>query len=88
VTCGCTTAQLGELDLTRVFWNQLSVLGSTMGTMEEFRAVTSLLTRGLVRPVIDCVIEPEAGGDAYRRLESGEQFGKVLVDWRNSGSGS
>jgi NADPH:quinone reductase-like Zn-dependent oxidoreductase len=88
VTCGCTTAQLGELDLTRVFWNQLSVLGSTMGTMEEFRAVTSLLLQGLVRPVIDSVLEPEQGAEAYRRLESGEQFGKVLVDWRNSKAGS
>ncbi|NBX26176.1 MAG: NADPH:quinone reductase [Planctomycetes bacterium] len=88
VTCGCTTAQLGELDLTRVFWNQLSVLGSTMGTMEEFRAVTSLLLRGLVRPVIDTVLPPEQGAEAYRRLESGDQFGKVLVDWTKSPVGS
>ena len=88
VTCGCTTAQLGELDLTRVFWNQLSVLGSTMGTMEEFRAVATLFLRGLVKPVVDCVLAPERGAEAYRRLESGEQFGKVVVDWRKVTAGA
>jgi NADPH:quinone reductase-like Zn-dependent oxidoreductase len=82
VTCGCTAAATGELDLTRVFWNQLRVLGSTMGTMEEFRAVTSLLQRGLVRPVVDAVVPPDRGAEAYGRLESGAQFGKLVVDWR------
>jgi NADPH:quinone reductase-like Zn-dependent oxidoreductase len=88
VTCGCTTGRPGELDLTRVFWNQLSVLGSTMGSMDEFRAVASLLARGLVKPVIDSVLSPRQGAEAYRRLESGEQFGKVVIDWRNLKPGS
>ena len=86
VTCGCTTGADAVTDLARVFWNQLSILGSTMGTMDEFRTVVALLRSGAVRPVIDRVVPPEQGGDAYARLESGTQFGKVLVDWRpNSG---
>ena len=86
VTCGCTTGADAVTDLARVFWNQLSILGSTMGTMREFREVVSLFRSGLVKPVIDTVVTPRQGAEAYRRLESGEQFGKVLVDWRdNSG---
>jgi NADPH:quinone reductase-like Zn-dependent oxidoreductase len=53
-----------------------------MGTMQEFRAVVALLRSGAIRPVIDQVLPPERGAEAYARLEAGSQFGKVLVDWR------
>jgi NADPH:quinone reductase-like Zn-dependent oxidoreductase len=82
VTCGCTSGFEGSLDLARVFWNQLSVLGSTMGTMGEFREVVTLFRNGAVKPVIDSVLRPTEGAMAYARLESGQQFGKVVVDWR------
>jgi NADPH:quinone reductase-like Zn-dependent oxidoreductase len=82
VTCGCTSGFEGTLDLARVFWNQLSVLGSTMGSMQEFREVVQLLRSGAVRPVVDSTLRPDQGANAYARLESGEQFGKVVVDWR------
>ena len=82
VTCGCTAGFDATTDLARIFWNQLSILGSTMGTMDEFRAVFSLFRSGAVKPVVDSVVPPEQGAKAYQRLESGEQFGKVVVDWR------
>ena len=82
VTCGCTSGFEGALDLARVFWNQLSVLGSTMGSMQEFREAVSLFRGGAVRPVIDSRVAPAEGARAYERLESGTQFGKVVVDWR------
>ena len=82
VTCGCTAGFDATTDLARVFWNQLSILGSTMGTMQEFRAAFALFRSGAVKPVIDSVVKAEQGPQAYQRLESGEQFGKVLVDWR------
>jgi NADPH:quinone reductase-like Zn-dependent oxidoreductase len=53
-----------------------------MGTMDEFRAVFSLFRSGAVKPVVDSVVPAEQGAKAYQRLESGEQFGKVVVDWR------
>lgn len=87
VTCGCTTGADAVTDLARVFWNQLSILGSTMGTMQEFRAVLALLVSGAIKPVIDTVLAPERGAEAYARLESGAQFGKVLVDWRSNSAG-
>ena len=82
VTCGCTTGADATTDLTRIFWNQLSLLGSTMGDMVEFRQVIELLLAGRVSPVIDRVVVPADGPATFARLEQGEQFGKLVVDWR------
>ena len=80
VTCGCTAGASPHTDLARIFWNQLSVLGSTMGDMYEFREVISLLESG-VKPVIDSVHDATNAQEAFARLESGEQFGKVVIRW-------
>lgn len=83
VTCGCTTGPDGTTDLARIFWNQLRVLGSTMGTAAEFAEVMGLFRSGHLMPTIDRVFTPEQGAEAYGRLESGEQLGKVVVRWAN-----
>jgi NADPH:quinone reductase-like Zn-dependent oxidoreductase len=80
VTCGCTAGGNPTTDLTRIFWNQLSVMGSTMGTMDEFTEVTQLLRDGL-KPVIDSVHDAKDAQQAFARLESSEQFGKVVLRW-------
>jgi NADPH:quinone reductase-like Zn-dependent oxidoreductase len=80
VTCGCTAGASPNTDLARIFWNQLSVLGSTMGDMDEFREVISLLHAG-IEPVIDSVHDAKNASEAFARLESGEQFGKVVLRW-------
>jgi NADPH:quinone reductase-like Zn-dependent oxidoreductase len=82
VTCGTTAGAVAPCDLARIFWNQLSILGSTMGSMAEFRAVVALLRSGGVTPVIDSVFLPHEGRNAFERLESASQFGKIVVDWR------
>lgn len=82
VTCGATTGGDATTDLTRVFWNQLSILGSTMGDMSEFRAVAALLQSGAIKPIVDSVHTPHNARAAFERLESREQFGKVVIDWR------
>ncbi len=81
VTCGCTTGPNPPTDLARLFWSQLEILGSTMGNMDEFRQAISLLERGHIAPVIDRVVPFEDGVSAVERIESGEQFGKVLIKW-------
>ena len=81
VTCGCTTGPDPSTDLARVFWNQLSIMGSTMGTMDEFRAVVALLRSGALRPAVDQVLAPDQAQAAYARLEAGEQFGKLVFKW-------
>jgi NADPH:quinone reductase-like Zn-dependent oxidoreductase len=84
-TCGATTGPDATTDLTRIFWNQLRVVGSTMGDMREFREVVSLFRSGAISPVIDQVFAPSEGREAFARLEAGEQFGKLVVDWRKGG---
>ncbi|MEN0020975.1 MAG: zinc-binding dehydrogenase, partial [Planctomycetota bacterium] len=82
VTPGCTTGPDATTDLARIFWNQLRILGSTMGTAGEFAEVAALFRIGALEPTVDSVHKPEGCRDAYDRLESGEQFGKVIIDWR------
>jgi NADPH:quinone reductase-like Zn-dependent oxidoreductase len=81
VTCGCTTGSETVTELARLFWNQLTLVGSTMGDRDEFRQVTALLRSGALHPEIDTVYQPHDARAAYQRLESGEQFGKLVVDW-------
>jgi len=81
VTCGATTGHAGITDLTRIFWNQLSVLGSTMGDMHEFRQVIALFLNGSLKPVIDSVHAPTDAAQAFARLERAQQFGKIVIKW-------
>ncbi len=82
VTCGCTTGPNATTDLARVFWNQLTIVGSTMGDMSEYRQVFSLFLSGKMKPAIDRVYAPAQAREAYGRLESADQFGKLVFDWR------
>jgi D-arabinose 1-dehydrogenase-like Zn-dependent alcohol dehydrogenase len=66
-------------DVRRLFWNQWSILGSTMGSGTEFRAIVERFNAGLLRPVVDLVYGLDEARDAYERLQRGEQFGKIVV---------
>lgn len=81
VTPGCTSGPDATTDLARIFWNQLRVLGSTMGSNEEFREVAALFRAGSLAPVVDQVFDARDAALAYERLEKGEQFGKIVVRW-------
>ena len=81
VTCGRTTGPAPTTDLARIFWNQLSILGSTMGDMDEFRSVMALFDDDTLQPVIDSVHEVDQAASAWERLESSDHFGKVAVRW-------
>ena len=79
VTCGATSGPIVETDVRRLFWNQWSILGSTMGNDAEFDAVVGELREGRLLPTVDSVFPLEQGRAAFERLASGEQFGKVVV---------
>lgn len=81
VTFGATAGGDATTDLTRVFWNQLRILGSTMGDNNEFREVAALYRAGKLKPVVDKVFAAEDCVRAYQRLEAGEQFGKLVLKW-------
>jgi NADPH:quinone reductase-like Zn-dependent oxidoreductase len=79
VTCGGTSGPMVETDVRRLFWNQWSILGSTMGNDAEFSAIAGELQAGRLLPAVDSVYPLSRGRDAFVRLASGEQFGKVVV---------
>lgn len=81
VTPGCTSGPDATTDLARVFWNQLRILGSTMGTNDEFRELAALLRAGHLRGTVDRVFPASEASAAWARLEAGEQFGKVVLRW-------
>jgi NADPH:quinone reductase-like Zn-dependent oxidoreductase len=68
-----------QTDVRRLFWNQWSLLGSTMGSDAEFEAIVGELRAGRLLPVVDTVVPLAEGRRAYERLQAGEQFGKVVV---------
>jgi len=79
VTCGGTSGPMVETDVRRLFWNQWTIMGSTMGNDAEFDAVVELLRERRLTPVVDSVFPLAEGRKAYERLASGEQFGKVIL---------
>jgi NADPH:quinone reductase-like Zn-dependent oxidoreductase len=79
VTCGGTSGPMVTTDVRRLFWNQWSILGSTMGNDAELDAVIEHFNVGRLRPPIDSVHPLEDAHVAFERLASGEQFGKLVV---------
>ena len=69
-----------ELDLRRLFWHQWSILGSTLGSDREFREVVALAHQGRLRPVVDTVVPLERAGEAFARLQRGDQMGKLVIE--------
>jgi NADPH:quinone reductase-like Zn-dependent oxidoreductase len=79
VVCGATTGPNPPAQLHRVWWKQLDVLGSTMGTRADFEAVLELVLSGRARPVVDAVFPLAEARAAHERLEAGEQLGKIVL---------
>lgn len=80
VTCGATTGDQPPADIRRIFIRQLQILGSTLGDLSEFRDLLAVCERGLIKPVIDSRYPLAETRAAMDRLESGAQFGKVVID--------
>ena len=79
VVSGTTSgADLDNAELTRVFFLQLRVIGSTMGTRDELASLAELLDVSGVRPVIDRVLPMEQARDGFAAMAEGELFGKVV----------
>ncbi len=79
VTCGATTGYDAKVDLRFLFSRQLSLLGSYMGTKSELQTVMKLVAAGRLKPVVDRVFPLAEAAAAHAYLESGQQFGKVVL---------
>lgn len=83
VTCGGTSGPMVQTDVRRMFWNQWTLMGSTMGSHAEFAAIGGELRAGRLHPPVDSVVPLADGAAAYARLASGDQFGKVVIRIRD-----
>ena len=69
-----------EIELRKVFWKQLRLLGSTMGSPEEFVRMLDLVKEKKIHPVIDKIFPLDAGNDALERMRDSKQFGKIVLE--------
>jgi NADPH:quinone reductase-like Zn-dependent oxidoreductase len=79
VTFGSTTGSPTTLEIRKIFWKQLSILGSTMGTPDEFEAMLRIFGDGSVRPVVDRVFPLTEAALAHERMDDAGQFGKLVL---------
>ncbi len=80
VTYGRTTGRMAETDIWLVFWHQLQIIGSSMASRSELDRVMKLVFRGALRPVMDRTYPLSQIREAYERLASGAQFGKIVIE--------
>ena len=79
VLSGATSGRTADTELSRIYFLQLRVLGSTMGTRQELEHLLTFCSRTGVRPVVDQVLPMKQARQGFAALERGEVFGKVVL---------
>ncbi|QEC54264.1 zinc-binding dehydrogenase [Anseongella ginsenosidimutans] len=79
VNFGQTAGAIEEIPARYLFWKQLSILGSTMGSPADFLSMLEFYTRHQLTPVIDRIFPLEEAEQAFRYMDEGKQFGKILL---------
>jgi len=76
---GNTSGPKVEIDIRRIFGKQISIIGSTMGTPQDFRDITRLLWSGKIKTLIDQVLPLSEGRRGFEIMERSEMFGKIVL---------
>lgn len=76
---GGTAGGLPALDARKIFWKQLQILGTTMGTQEDFTAMLELINQHQIVPVVDEVFPLAEAEKAVRKMDDSAQFGKIVL---------
>ena len=76
---GATCGNPPELPIRKLFWRQISLLGTTLGSPAEFAAMVEFVKTHVIKPVVSEVFDLDHIGAAFERMERGEQFGKLVV---------
>ncbi len=79
VVCGATSGPNPAAALHRIWWRELSVLGSTMGTQADFQGAYDLVAEGRALPIVDSVFPLADARAAHERMERGEHLGKIVL---------
>jgi NADPH:quinone reductase-like Zn-dependent oxidoreductase len=76
---GATRGNPSNVVLRRIFWKQLNVLGSTMGNPDDFKAMIAFVAQHRIQPIVDKIFPIEEGEAAFRWMDEGNQFGKIVL---------
>jgi len=79
VTCGATSGPIAETNVNLLFWKQLEIHGSTMGSRDELRTALKLVWDQRITPVVDRILPLSKAQAAHELLEQGVQFGKIVL---------
>jgi NADPH:quinone reductase-like Zn-dependent oxidoreductase len=79
VICGVTSGPKVELNLQALYWNQLSIMGSTMGSNDDFLKMLFAVNAVKLKPGVDSVFPLDKTRDAMKKMETGTQFGKIVL---------
>ena len=79
VIVGNTSGPQAEIDIRFIFGKQISLIGSTMGSHQDFHDVLRALWSGKIKPVIHQVMPLSEGCEAYKMMEEGKHFGKIIL---------
>ena len=77
--CGATSGNNPPAMINMLYWKNIAIHGSTMGTWHDFERVMGLVFSGKLKPVVDQFVSIERYRDAFARLDKGEQFGKIVL---------
>ncbi|KAB2660141.1 MAG: zinc-binding dehydrogenase [Verrucomicrobia bacterium] len=77
---GATRGNIPDFPQRKVFWKQLSLLGTTMGSPSDFQAMVAFVDRHAIHPVVGAVYPIDAAAEAFALMERGGQFGKIVLE--------
>ena len=80
VNFGRTAGNITDISTRLLYWKQISILGSTMGTRDEFLSMLHLLESRQVKPVVDSAFPLSRIGEAFQRMQNASHFGKIIIE--------
>jgi NADPH:quinone reductase-like Zn-dependent oxidoreductase len=79
LNCGATSGYAPETDLRHIFFRQLQIIGSTMGSMNDFHEVMALVFRGALEPVVGAILPLADARRAHEMIEARQAIGKIVL---------
>lgn len=76
---GTVSGDLPELNARKIFWKQLSILGSTMGSPNDFNEMIAFINKHQIKPIVDSIYPMEHAEEAIRKMDHADQFGKIVL---------
>jgi len=76
---GTASGDLPELNARKIFWKQLSILGSTMGSPNDFSEMIAFVNKHQIKPIVDSIFPLEHAEEAIRKMDHSDQFGKIIL---------